>query len=319
MTRPRLAPLIDDYLTVRRRLGFKLEKPEALLTDFAHYVDRVGHDGPITVEVAMGWVLSSSSGRASRVARLAAVRGFAGHRTAFEPATEIPPARLLGHVPRRKQPHIYSDDEIAALLNQANFLSPRQGLCPRTYVTLFCLLASTGLRPSEACRLEVGDVDLVGGVLTVRETKFRKTRLVPLHPTTTQALTAYAAFRDAAEVASRSVCFFRTERAPTLTADAVNATFTRLRQHLGWTAQGRARRPRVYDLRHTFAVRRLLGWYADGVDVNSRILALSTYLGHAGVADTYWYLSAVPELMAIASQRFERFAAPHRGQEEDVT
>lgn len=315
MTRPRLAPLIDDYLTLRRRLGFKLEKPEALLTDLAHYADRVGHDGPITVELAMAWVVSSSSGRASRAARLAAVRGFARHRAAFDPGTEIPPAGLLGHIPRRNQPHIYSADEIAGLLNQASFLSPRQGLCPRTYVTLFGLLACTGLRPSEACRLEVGDVDLVGGVLTVRETKFRKSRLVPVHPTTTQALTSYASFRDAAEAGSRSARFFRTERTPALTADAVYATFSRLRDHLGWTGQGRARRPRVYDLRHTFAVRRLLGWYADGVDVNSRILALSTYLGHAGVADTYWYLSAVPELMAIASQRFESFATPHRGQE----
>lgn len=316
MTRPRLAPLIDDYLTVRRRLGFKLDKPEALLTDFADYVDRIGHDGPITVELALAWVVSSSSGRASRAARLAAVRGFARHQAAFEPATEIPPAGLLGRGPRRKQPHIYSDEEIAALLNQASLLSPRDGLCPRTYVTLFGLLASTGLRPSEACRLEVGDVDLIRGVLTVRETKFRKSRLVPMHPTTTQALTHYAAFRDAAAVASRSARFFRTERTLALTADAVYSTFARLRQHLGWTSHGRARRPRVCDLRHTFAVRRLLGWYADGVDVNSRILALSTYLGHAGVADTYWYLSAVPELMAIASQRFERLAAPDRGQED---
>jgi integrase len=213
-------------------------------------------------------------------------------------------------VPRRTQPHIYSDGEIAELLTQASLLSPRGGLCPRTYVTLFSLLVSTGLRLGEACRLELGDVDLADGVLTVRATKFHKSRLVPLHPTTTQALARYASHRDASRDRSRLECFFRTERAPTLTSDTVYATFSRLRQRLRWTADGRVRRPCIHDLRHTFAVRRLVRWYADGVDVDRKILALSTYLGHAGVADTYWYLSAVPELMALTSARFERFARP---------
>jgi integrase len=310
MTPPSLAPLIEDYLTVRRRLGFQLDKPEALLADFARYADRIGHQGPITSELAVGWVLSSGCGRPGQAARLAAVRGFTRHRAAFDPATEVPPAGLLGSVPRRTQPHIYSDGEIAELLTQASLLSPRGGLCPRTYVTLFSLLVSTGLRLGEACRLELGDVDLADGVLTVRATKFHKSRLVPLHPTTTQALARYASHRDASRDRSRLECFFRTERAPTLTSDTVYATFSRLRQRLRWTADGRVRRPCIHDLRHTFAVRRLVRWYADGVDVDRKILALSTYLGHAGVADTYWYLSAVPELMALTSARFERFARP---------
>ncbi|MGH9278298.1 MAG: tyrosine-type recombinase/integrase [Acidimicrobiales bacterium] len=180
--------MTDEYLAVRRRLGFRLDKPAALLADFARYVDRIGQQGPITSDLAMGWVLSSGSGRSARAARLAAVRGFARHLAALEPATEIPPAGVLGPVQRRQQPHIYSDDETAALLAQAKLLMPRSGLCPRTYVALFSLLASTGLRVFEACRLELGDVDLADGVVTIRMTKFRKSRLVPLHPTTTQAL-----------------------------------------------------------------------------------------------------------------------------------
>ncbi len=201
-----------------------------------------------------------------------------------------------------------SDEEVAALLRQASLLLPRDGLRPRTYVVFFSLLISTGLRLSEACHLTPTDVDLADGVLTIREGKFRKSRLVPLHPTATQALTRYAVYRDARRDGPRSGCFFRTDRAPALSRPAVEKTFSRLRDRLGWTAQGRARRPRIMDLRHTFAVRRLLRWYQDGVDVDRKILALATYLGHARVTDTYWYLSAVPELMAVASQRFERFA-----------
>jgi integrase len=152
-----------------------------------------------------------------------------------------------------------------------------------------------------------GDVDLPNGVLTVRESKFRKSRLVPLHASATDALARYAAHRATCCKASRTGAFFRTERSPALTRAAVEKTFSRLRQRLGWTTDGRARRPRIHDMRHTFAVRRLLRWYEDGADIDRKILALATYLGHAKVTDTYWYLSGVPELMAMAARRFERF------------
>lgn len=309
MTRPSLRHLVDEYLALRRGLGFDLETPRWLLLDFVRYADRIGHRGPVTIDLAVQWALSSrSSDSAQAVRRLSAVRQFARHLAVFDPATEIPPVGLLGRVPRRKQPHLYSDAEIAALLRQATLLWPRNGLRPRTYVAFFSLLVTTGLRLSEACRLTTGDVDLVDGILTVRESKFRRSRLVPLHPTATQALTRYAGHRNACRGAPRSRYFFRTERAPALTRAAVEKTFSRLRDRLGWTAQGRARRPRIHDLRHTFAVRRLLRWYEDGADVDRMILALATYLGHAKATDTYWYLSAVPELMALGSQRFERFA-----------
>ena len=309
MTPPSFLHQVDEYLALRRGLGFDLESPGWLLQDFARYADRTGHLGPVTIDLAVQWALcsrSSDSAQASR--RLAVVRQFARHRAVFDPATEIPPAGHLGRLPRRKQPHIYSDVEIAELLRQASLLRPRHGLRPKTYVAFFSLLVSTGLRLSEARRLTPSDVDLEDGVLTVREGKFRKSRLVPLHPTTTEALAHYAAHRDACRNAPRQGCFFRTDRAPALKRAAVEKTFSRLRDRLGWTAQGRARRPRIHDLRHTFAVRRVLRWYEDGADVERKLLALATYLGHAKATDTYWYLSALPELMAITAQRFERFA-----------
>src|SRR6185437_1488112 len=219
-------------------------------------------------------------------------------------------------IPRRKQPHIYSDAEIAALLEQANLLLPRGGLSPKTYVTFFSLLVSTGLRLSEACHLTCRDVDLDRGLLMIRESKFRKSRWLALHPSATTALTRYAAYRDAVVGSDPSGFFFRTERVSRLTPAAVKRAFGRIRCRLDWSAQGRARRPRLHDCRHTFTVRRLLRWYDEGVDVGQKLLALSTYLGHAKVTDTYWYLTGVPELMAIASQRFERLA--QQQQERDL-
>jgi integrase len=308
MTSPNILDHVEEYLAFRRGLGFDLKTPRWLLLDFARHVVRVRHQGPITIDLAVQWALATrSTDPAHPNRRLSVLRQFAQHRALFDPATEIPPVGLLGGVSRRKPPHIYSDAEVAALLRQAGMLSPRRGLRPKTYVTFFSLLASTGLRFSEACRLLPSDISLSDGVLTVRESKFRKSRLVPMHPTTTHALNRYSAHRNASQW-SQSGRFFCTDHAPALTYTAVQKTFSRLRHRLGWTAQGRVRRPRIHDLRHTFAVRRLLGWYEEGTDIDRKILALSTYLGHSKVTHTYWYLSAVPELMAITSQRFEQFA-----------
>ena len=310
MSSPSFLDRVNEYLALRRGLGFDLETPSWLLRDFARYVDQVGHRaGHVTTELAVQWALSSRSpDPAQAIRRLSTVRVFARHLAVLDPRTEIPPVGLLGRLPGRKQPHIYNDAEVAALLCQASLLAPRGGLRPKTYVTFFSLLLSSGLRLSEACRLACRDVDLADGVLTVRESKFRKSRLVPLHPTVTEALARYVACRNACRGVPRSEYFFRTDRVPALTRAAVQKTFSRLRNRLGWTAEGRTRRPRIHDFRHTFTVRRILRWYEDGADVDRKILALATYLGHAKVTDTYWYLSAIPELMAITSRRFERFA-----------
>lgn len=317
MTPPRLLALVDEYLSVRRGLGFDLDTPRWMLTSFARFADRIGHHGPVTTDLAVQWALASRSGDPAQAARrLSALRPFARYCAVFDPATEIPPMGLLGRLPRHTLAHVYSETEIAAVLEQARLLSPRGGLRPRTYVALFSLLVSTGLRVSEACRLTPDDVDLARGVLTIRQSKFRKSRLVPLHPTTTKALIRYAAFRDQCRAALGSGYFFQTDRASALTRAAVEKTFSRIRARLAWSAQGRSRRPRIHDFRHTFAARRLVRWAEDGADVDHQMLALATYLGHAKVTDTYWYLSAVPELMALTAQRFERFA---RSEQEAVS
>ncbi len=254
--------------------------------------------------------------RASRYAQNGVCRYFASSRDTSARLTLLPrflPWDYSGRATGRTQPHIYSDAEISALLQACRRLHPREGLRPCTYLAFFSLLASTGLRLSEACHLHRRDVDLCEGLLTVRQGKFGKSRLLPLHPTAVEALTRYASRRDAFQHARRSEFFFSTDRASALTRAAVEATFSSVRDHLDWTAGGRAGRPRIHDLRHTFAVRRLLRWYEEGADVNRKILALATYLGHAKVTDTYWYLSAVPELMAITARRFEHCAQPQQG------
>jgi integrase len=309
MTSPSFLPDVEDYLALRRDLGFSVETQSWLLRDFARYADRTGAQGSVTIDLAMRWASSSCPSDPARAERrLWAVRMYARHRAAFDPATEIPPAGLFGRIPGRKQPHIYSEPEVSAFLEECGRLQPRRGLRPVTYRAFFSLLVSTGLRLSEARLLERRDVDLGKGLLTIRAGKFRKSRLVPIHSTGVQALARYVAQRDRRAYSVRSDFFFRTDRSPALRRAAVENTFSSLRDRLGWTSQGRARRPRIQDFRHSFAVRRLLRWYEEGVDVDRRILALSTYLGHARVTDTYWYLSAVPELMAITSQRFEFFA-----------
>jgi integrase len=304
---------VEEYLAFRRGLGYELKSPAWYLRAFARYAEQVGHHGPITLDLATRWAMTSRSRDPAQAARrLAAIRSFARHRVLIDPATEVPPVGFLSRIPRRKPPHIYSEDEIHALMRQAGQLLPHGGLSPVTYVAFLSLLFSTGLRMSEACNLTCSDVDLERGLLTIRGTKFRKTRWVPLHPSATAALGRYALHRDAVVRSDAAGYFFRTERVPRLTTAAAEKAFARMRHRLGWTAQGRARRPRLHDARHTFTVRRFLRWYEEGVDVGQKVLALSTYLGHANVTDTYWYLTGVPELMAIASQRFERLARPHQ-------
>ncbi len=313
-SRPTFVALVEEYLALRHRLGFGLVMQGRMLLAFARHADRVAPDGPLTVDLAVQWATSCRSRDPSAAAqRLDVVRGFARHRALFDPATEVPPFGLLGPRYRRKPPHIYSADEIAALLRAAAGLRPMGGLRPRTFVTLFGLLAATGLRVSKARRLACRDVDLRAGAVTVREGKFRKSRLVPLHPSTVAALRRYEADRDRCRVAPRSESFFRTERLAALSRMAVQRTFAKLRRCLGWSAEGRVRLPRLQDMRHAFVVHRVQRWYEQGADVDRRMAHLATYLGHAKVTDTYWYLTAVPELMALTARRFERFAREQGG------
>jgi integrase len=308
------AVLVEDYVAMRRGLGYQLRGQAVYLRSFAGFLDRVGHHGPVPLALSMDWAVSTlSADPCNRARRLAVVRGFLRHLAALDGATEVPPPGLLGPTHRRKPPHVYSDSEVTSLLRAAAALAPRDGLRPHCYVTLFGLLACTGLRISEALALSRDDVDLARGVLTVRAGKGGRTRLVPLHPSALEPLRDYAARRAQYDHDGPSGAFFRTDDSDRLSYHAVSSTFLRLRRRLGWTAQGRTRMPRIHDLRHRMVVRRLQLWHAQGADVDRGIAVLATYLGHVLVSDVYWYLTAVPELMSIVANRFEVFA----GQEGD--
>jgi integrase len=309
-----MVALAQEYLDYRRRLGFRLRSEGKMLLAFARYADRLVHRGPLTTELAVRWARSSVDATPLHQARrLQVVRGFARYRAIFDPATEIPPKGLLGPAQRRTTPHIYSEAELAALLAAAGRLRSPSGLRRHTYATLIGLLSCTGLRIAEALKLTRSDLDWGQGTLTIRETKFHKSRLVPLHPTTLQALESYARFRDACQPCPQTDAFFVSERGTPLPYKTVRITFAKLRAHLPGASGHQGRAPRIYDLRHTFACQRLLRWYGEGVDLDHAVLALSTYLGHAQVSDTYWYLTGIPELLDLAAARFERFAAPNPG------
>ena len=273
---------------------------------FGRYLD--GHEGPIPLESKPGLGdRSSSTDPRNPARRLAMVRGLLRHLHVLDGATDVPAPGLLGSTGHRSPPHVYSDAEIADLLDAAGGLDPAGGLRPICYATLFGLLACTGLRISEALALSCADVDLDGGVITVRAGKRGLTRLVPLHASAVTALNAYACER-APHGHPGEAAFFRTDWSERIGYNTAHHAFSVVRRRLGWTAIGRTRVPRVHDLRHRMVVRRIQAWHAEGADVDAKIAVLATYLGHVEVRDVYWYLSAVPELMDIVGKRFEAFS-----------
>lgn len=305
-----ITALAGDYIELRHGLGYRSPSQDRMLLEFARYLDRDGHDGPVPLERSLDWAASTVSADPRNPAgRLTAVRGFLRHLSVLDGATEIPAPGLLGPAGHRTPPHVYSDCEISDLLQAAAGLAPPGGLRPRSYATLFALIACTGLRISEALTLTCADVDLAGGTLTVRAGKRGRTRLIPLHPTAVPPMRDYAAQRERrCGPPGAGDAFFRTDRSGWISASAASSTFIVLRRQLGWTAAGRTRAPRMHDLRHRMVVRRIQAWHAQGADVDCKIAVLATYLGHIEVRDVYWYLSAVPELMSIVAGRFEDFA-----------
>lgn len=292
---------VEDYLSIRRTLGYKLVDDGRLLMDFAAFVDQQGAVG-VTTELAVAWAIGphdASPGWWAR--RLSMVRGFARHHQTIDPDSEIPPVGLLPRRNHRPTPYLYSDDDVTALLMTARTLTPQ--LRAATYETLIGLLASTGMRIGEAMRLDDTDIDWAGSVLTVNNSKFGRSRLVPVHPSTLDALRVYIELRERLCPHPSAPSVFVSTSASRLAHSTINDNFHRLidQADLGRTAAGC--RPRVHDLRHSFAVKTLLDWYRDGADVKVRLPALSAYLGHVHPSDTYWYLTAAPELLALAADR----------------
>jgi integrase/recombinase XerD len=293
---------VRDYIKMRRSLGYKLQMAPALLYDFASFLEERGalH---ITITLAVQWAQRNLKAPPAEWARrLTFVRGFARYWIATDPATEIPAWGLMPHRPHRARPYLYTEAEVRHLLQAARQMEGLPGLM---YHCLFGLLPVTGLRISEALNLRPEDVDLDQGMLVIVGTKFGKSRWVPIHASTQKVLVQYVQQRD--RVFRRKLpYFFVSRRGNRLDGGQVRRTFYRLSRQVGLRGQHASHGPRLHDFRHRFALSSLIGWYRSGREVESRLPILSTFLGHVHVADTYWYLTACPELMGLAVNRLEK-------------
>jgi integrase len=296
---------LNDYLTIRRQLGFKLRDEGSLLPQFIWFTEQQGVFF-ITTDLALRWAIQPKDVLPAWWAkRLQMVRGFAQYLSAVDRRTEIPPQGLLPHRYRRRSPYIYRDEQIEQLIEAAKKIPSLKGLRPYTYSTLFGLIAVTGMRMSESIRLKCKDVDFENGVLTINDTKFGKSRLVPIHPSTQHALEQYECIRNKIYPNPLDPNFFISDQGTRLTGYIVRHWFVKLSRQIGLRRIADSHGPRLHDFRHTFAVRTILNWYRSGIDVERQIPKLATYLGHTHMSDTYWYLSAVPELMQLAAMRLE--------------
>ncbi len=303
-----LLRLLDEYLATRRALGARLVQTERLLRSFLAFL--VEYEAAcITTQLALQWATEPSQTQpAWQAQRLGVVRAFARYASAADPRHEVPPEGLLTAQYRRVIPYIYSDKEITDLIGAAQRLRGSSDLRACTYSSLLGLLAVTGMRSSEPLRLDRDDVDLASGVLTVRRSKFGKSRCLPVHESTCQALADYAAQRDRLCPHPVDPAFFLSERGTRITQNTLQRTFVQLSQQVGLRDRSDSRGPRLHDLRHRFAIGTLLRWYREGLDVEQQTPRLATYLGHVHVSDTYWYLTATPELLQVAARRLDRTA-----------
>jgi integrase/recombinase XerD len=298
---------LADYLALRRSLGHKLADAERQLRRFVAYLELVGAEA-VTLDTALGFVLDADLDPATSVPakRLEAVRGFARHLAGSDARTEIPPAGLVSYRARRRNPYLFSDDEIVAVM-RATAASARTPLRAVMLETLIGLLAVTGLRVGEALRLTDSDIDFNDAVITVRATKFGKSRQVPVTATTIEALAACVRVRDRQMSVTTSTFFVSGSGTPVAYTN-FGLTFRKAIDTAGIGASSTVR-PRVHDLRHSFAVRTLVGWHRDGLDVAALLPRLSTYLGHREPRYTYRYLTATPELLGHAVARLEAHQA----------
>ena len=295
---------LAEYLRLRRSLGYKLRRSEKLLQQFIDFLEIEGAQ-TITTKHAVAWARQPENASANWWAhRLSVVRVFANYLRAVDAAAEVPPRDLLPCGPHRASPYLYSNEDIAALIEAARIL--RSPLRVTTYQTLIALLAVSGMRIGEAIGLDQHDFDARHGVLVIRHAKFNKTRELPLHSTTVAALARYLARGDRKRSAAGAAALFISTAGTRLLYCNVQWTFGRLVRRAGLVARTACCRPRIHDLRHAFAVSTLLEAYREGSDTNQRLTLLSTYLGHVDPAASYWYLSAAPELLAKAAERLDR-------------
>lgn len=298
---------LTQYVALRRALGTQLQEPARTLEDFIEFLAQERSEF-ITTELALRWAMKPERvQRATWARRLSMVRQFAAWFSTIDARTEVPPYRLLAPRRIRNKPHIFGEQEIGELMGKAATLASPAGLRALTYTTLIGLLTSTGLRPGEALALNRSDVDLTSGILSIRQTKFGKSRFVPVSDSTRAALEDYAKRRDELCAHRQSDAFLLSDRGKRLSGSAARRTFAKLSCAVGIRMAPGGRRigrgPRLQDFRHCFATRRLIEWYRAGTDVARELPKLATYLGHADVAHTYWYLEAVPELLQLATER----------------
>jgi integrase/recombinase XerD len=299
-----LRSALKEYLTLHRAMGFKLISAGGLLHNFVLFAENEGASF-ITTQLALRWATQPNCQPVQWANRLGVVRRFARYRSSADLRTEIPADGILPYRRHRKAPYIYRDDEIARLIQAATELSSPKGLRATTYSTFFGLLSVTGMRISEPIALDREDVNLAEGILVIRRTKFGKTRLVPVHSSTKEVLRQYASLRDRLFPHPKTPSFFITERGKRLTPGSARWTFIKLSHKIGLRGPDDHRGPRPHDLRHGFAIKTLLRLYRTSADVERQLPTLSTYLGHGHVADTYWYLSATPELLRLITSRLD--------------
>lgn len=297
---------VEEYLRLRRALGFKLEREGRLLVQLVGHLEAAGAQ-TLDSRLVIEWARQPASAQANHWAqRLGIARKFATYLHVIDPTAEVPPPDVFPRRRHRPTPYLWSQSDIDCLLGAVRALRPPSRAA--TYSALLGLLAVSGMRVGEAVGLQRGDVDLAAGVITIREAKFDRSRLVPLHPSVTEALSGYVALRDRLCPRPRSSAFFLSSTGAAVDRSGLSKTFRKVSAAVGLRTA--AVHPRIHDLRHSFAVRTLIGWQQSGTGIDANILTLSTYLGHVSPAGTYWYLSAAPELMELAAQRLEaRFGA----------
>lgn len=300
---------VEKYIAYKKGLGFQIKIESQELRKFATYTLGKGYSGHLTSEIAIEWAsLKPHYSPWYRARRLEIVRTFAKFIFVFDRNTQIPPRGVFGKCHGRTTPYIFSEKEVLLLMKGASKLYSPDKLRGISISAMIGLLWSTGMRPNEVCALCDFDVDLENAVITIRETKFSKTRLIPLHQSAAKALWKYKILREKLRVNLNDGHFFLSTGGYEMRLRNLEYAMQIIRVKLPSCSENRNRRqPRLYDMRHSFACHTLLRWLESGVDVNTKMPYLSTYLGHVKIADTYWYLSGTPELMSLSSKIFEDY------------